>query len=115
MVASFTYPEQGGNHFSRIILRDILVLRAPATGAGTAEKLGGDDGFNAVLAVTDNQVQKLFWANKHGEWHFELRPTTDAADSPENVESAHSLLVEGVRPKQLDDAASPSFRKATDD
>ena len=49
-------------------------------------------------------MQKLFWANKHGEWHFELRPTTDAADSPENVESAHSLLVEGVRPKQLDDA-----------
>ena len=36
--------------------------------------------------------------------HFELRPPVDAADSPENVESSHSLLREGVRPKQLEDA-----------
>jgi hypothetical protein len=41
---------------------------------------------------------------KNGDWHLELRPGTDAADSPENVESAYSLLREGVRPKQLDDA-----------
>jgi Flp pilus assembly protein CpaB len=104
VVAAWTYPEGSPSHFSRVILRDILVLRAPLTSAGTAEKLGGDDGYAATLAVTDSQVQKLFWAMKYAEWHFELRPTTDAADSPENVESAHSLLVEGVRPKQLEDA-----------
>jgi Flp pilus assembly protein CpaB len=104
VVASWTYPEGSPFHFTRLILRDILVLRAPDGGAGTTEKLGGDDAYAATLAVTDAQVQKLFWAMKNGEWHFELRPGVDAADSRENVESAYSLLVEGVRPKQLEDA-----------
>jgi Flp pilus assembly protein CpaB len=105
VVASWTYPEGSQIHFSRIILRDILVLKAPSA-AGTADKVtsGGDTPYAATVAVTDLQVQKLYWAMKNGEWHFELRPSIDAADSPENVESSHSLLVEGVKAKQLADA-----------
>ena len=72
-----------------------------------------------MLAVTDTQVQKLYWAfTTHDEWHLELRPpVTDAADSPENVESSDSILREGVRQKQLDDAGVdtiPASVKATD-
>ena len=106
VVASWTYPEGSVFHVSRIILRDIQVLDAPMS-AAAAEKLtsGRDGAYSATLAVTDAQVQKLFWAMKNGDWHFELRPPTKAADSPENVESAHSMLVEGARPKQLEDAA----------
>jgi Flp pilus assembly protein CpaB len=105
VVSSFTYPEGSTTHYSRIILRNILVLKAPE-GGGTAEKVAsaGTSPFSATIAVTDLQVQKLYWAMKNGQWHMELRPGVDAADSPENVESAHSLLREGVRPKQLDDA-----------
>jgi Flp pilus assembly protein CpaB len=105
VVASWTFPEGSSQHFTRIILRDIAVLRAPF-GGGPSEKLTstGDGGYAATLAVTDTQVQKLYWAMKNGEWHFELRPGVDAADSPENVESSYSLLREGVRPKQLEDA-----------
>jgi hypothetical protein len=40
------------------------------------------------------------------DWHLELRPATDAADSPENVESWYSILREGVSRKQLDDAGA---------
>ena len=40
-----------------------------------------------MLAVTDVQVQKLYWAMTNGEWHLQLRPPLKAADSPENVES----------------------------
>jgi Flp pilus assembly protein CpaB len=102
VVASWAYPEGSPTNYSRIILRDILVLRAPESGAA-AEKLASTRSgtFAATLAVTDTQVQKLYWAMKNGQWHFELRPVVDAADSPENVESAASLLREGVRPKQL--------------
>lgn len=105
VVASWTYPEGGQTHYSRIILRDILVLNAP-TGAGTGDKLTSGTGgaFAATVAVTDVQVQKLYWAMKNGQWHFELRPPVDAADSPENVESAHSMLLDGVRDTQLDEA-----------
>jgi Flp pilus assembly protein CpaB len=105
VVVSIKFPEEGNTHYSRIILRDILILKAPFTG-NAAEKVtsGGSSPYSATVAVTDLQVQKLYWAMKNGDWHLELRPGTDAADSPENVESAYSLLREGVRPKQLDDA-----------
>jgi Flp pilus assembly protein CpaB len=104
VVASFTYPE-GQTHYTRIILRNLLILKAPDAG-GTTEKVtsAGTSPFSATIAITDLQVQKLYWAMKNGQWHMELRPGVDAADSPENVESAHSLLREGVRPKQLEDA-----------
>ena len=58
-----------------------------------------------MLAVTDTQVQKLHWVfTAATKWHLELRPGTDAADSPENVESWYSVLREGVRQKQLGEA-----------
>lgn len=104
VVASWTYPEGSQTHYTRIILRDIEVLRAPG-GSEVSEKVTspqqGD--YAATLAVTDTQVQKLYWAMKNGDWHLELRPPADAADSPENVESAYSLLREGVKQKQIDD------------
>ncbi len=106
VVASWNYPEGSNNHYTRIILRDIRVLDAPIGEAG-AEKLTSvarNGGYATTLAVTDVQVQKLFWAMKNGEWHLELRPPVKAADSPENVESSNSMLREGVRPNELDDA-----------
>jgi hypothetical protein len=50
------------------------------------------------------QVQKLYWAMKNSEWHFQLRPPVKAADSPENVESGETLLSDGVRQSELDKA-----------
>lgn len=105
VVASWTYPEGSQQHYTRIILRDIHVLRA-AAGGNTSQKITSSSqqgAYAATLAVTDTQVQKLYWAMKNGDWHFELRPPADAADSPENVESAYSLLREGVKQKQIDD------------
>ena len=91
--------------YSRVILRDLLVLKAPASGPAAENLSSSSEGnFAVMLAVTDVQVQKLYWADKNGDWHLELRPVTDAVDSPENVESSKSLLLEGVRPKQLDQA-----------
>jgi Flp pilus assembly protein CpaB len=105
VVVSLTYPEGSQAHYSRVVLRDLLILKAPAA-EGAADKVtsGGSSPYSATVAVTDLQVQKLYWATKNGDWTFALRPGVDAADSPENVESAHSVLREGVRPKQLDDA-----------
>ncbi|HEX4746917.1 MAG TPA: Flp pilus assembly protein CpaB [Gaiellaceae bacterium] len=99
---------------TRIVLRDIEVLRAPAN-VNTTDKLasGSDRGgaFSVMLKVTDTQVQKLHWVYTAAEeWHLELRPGIDSADSPENVESWYSVLREGVRPKQLEDAGAMNIQ-----
>lgn len=111
VVATF---EAGGDvggkvYMTRVVLRDLEVLRAPA-GAAAAEKItsGAQEGaFAVMLKVTDTQVQKLHWVYTAAEqWHLELRPGTDAADSPENVESWYSVLRDGVNQKQLDEAGA---------
>ena len=108
VVGTFAAPESAQLHFSRVVLRDIEVLRAPADDAAAAEKLASaDDAYSVMLKVTDTQVAKLHLLfSTAKEWHLELRPSTDAADSPENLESWYSMLREGVNRKQLDEAGA---------
>jgi Flp pilus assembly protein CpaB len=108
VVAGFSH---GSVQYTRIVLRDIPVLEAPGGGAGN-EKLAQRGGnFGVKLGVTDLQVQKLYWAMTFADgWHLELRPVVDSADSVENVESSLSMLREGVRPKQLEDAGVEANR-----
>lgn len=83
---------------TRVVLRDILVLRAPG-GAGVESKLTArpDQAFSALLAVTDTQAQKLFHVVTQGEWTLALRPVTDAADSRDSVETDATILRGGAR------------------
>jgi Flp pilus assembly protein CpaB len=101
-----TFGPEGSVNVTRIVLRNIEVLRAPAAVGEAASKISSDaTGFDTILRVTDTQVQKLHWVYVEAKaWHFELRPGTEAADSPENVESWYSVLREGVRQKQLNEA-----------
>jgi pilus assembly protein CpaB len=112
VVATFATGVSSGSGllFTRVVLRDIEVLRPPA-GVNASDKLTGvsDRGgaFSVLLKVTDTQVQKLHWVYTAAEeWHLELRPGIDGADSPENVESWYSVLREGVRPKQLEESGA---------
>lgn len=106
VVATFGVGGTSGLPVTRIVLRDIEVLRAPGGGGGDSSKISqGGDSLAVMLKVTDTQVQKLHWVfTAATKWHLELRPGTEAADSPENVESWYSVLREGVRQKQLNEA-----------
>ncbi len=87
---------------TRVVLRDVLVLHAPA-GSPTAEKVAGPiGGTNPVqLAVTDSQAQKLFFVTKNGDWSLQLRPPVNAEDSPESVETLESVLGDGLKQSQF--------------
>jgi Flp pilus assembly protein CpaB len=87
----------GGGAFTRIVLRDLLVLRAPG-GADVESKLSArpDEAYSVLLALSDSQSQKLFHVVEEGSWSLELRPVTDAADSKPAVESDASILTEGL-------------------
>lgn len=85
---------------TRVILRDILVLKAPTGDALSGIADSGNDETSIQLALTDSQAQKLFFAMKQGEWTLALRPPVRSADSPESVEVVETLLGDGLRPKQ---------------
>ncbi len=86
---------------SRVVLRDILVLRGPLAVASDQKLTNPNGGESAILAVTDSQAQKLFFVLKNADWSLQLRPTTDASDSPESVETVESVLGDGLGPAQL--------------
>jgi Flp pilus assembly protein CpaB len=95
---------------TKIVLRNIKVLRAPAS-PGTASKLGSssDANYQVVLAVTDNQSQKLLFATHNTDggasggdagWWFELRPNLKPSDSPGSIETLTTMLRDGLSPRQ---------------
>jgi Flp pilus assembly protein CpaB len=87
----------GGGGFTRIVLRDLVVLKAPSTGS-VESKLGArpDEAYSTILGLTDAQSQKLWHTVVNGEWSLELRPVTDAADSRTDVETNATILREGL-------------------
>lgn len=80
---------------TRIVLRDLTVLTAPTDSA--LAKVGSSQGGGAsvILAVSDTQVQRLFFVLRNADWTLELRPVVNAADSKERVETLGSIMREG--------------------
>ena len=99
VVGTWLFPEDSQNHVSRVILRDLLVLRAPESNQ-LQSKIGSNPNspFQAMLAMTDAQAQKFWWLVNNGEWTLQMRPVTDPADTPDSYENSGSLLADGLRP-----------------
>jgi Flp pilus assembly protein CpaB len=92
-------------HVDRIFLRDLLVLRAPSFGDTKTGSISvNDQKVSVMLAVTDSQSTKLMFilrnsdtnTSSDGGWALELRPVTNAADGPDNVESLNTVLTDGL-------------------
>jgi pilus assembly protein CpaB len=102
VVGTWEFPEGRQHHVSRVVLRDVLVLKPPSSGRVTGKLTSASrEPFSAMVAVTDRQAQKLFWLVQNGEWSLQLRPPRASADSPERVETASSLLGDGLPPAQV--------------
>jgi Flp pilus assembly protein CpaB len=111
LVATFKYKAGELTYVAtRTVLRDVEVLRAPS--GGTTEKLasGGNGGYSIMLAVTDSQAQKLWFTGTVAQgnqgatvlgWSLDLRAPVESRDSPESVETLHSILTDGLRPAQV--------------
>jgi Flp pilus assembly protein CpaB len=82
---------------SRIVLRDIRVLQAPEAPTSDTTLGSNSTSYNAILAVTDAQAQKLFYVLKNADWSFQLRPKNRPKDSPESVETLESILGDGLK------------------
>ncbi len=93
---------------SRVVLRDIKVLKAPAGPAPGSKLTGGmDQKFPVLLAVTDSQAQKLLFITGNAStdsrisaWSLQLRPIVHAADSPDHVDRVSTILLDGLNANQ---------------
>jgi Flp pilus assembly protein CpaB len=93
--------------FSRIVVRDLKVLQVQA-GSSSSGKIGSGTSQSAVmLRMTDAQSQKvaLVYAAARGGnsafWTLELRPGLKSTDSPNSIETAGTLLKDGINPSIL--------------
>jgi Flp pilus assembly protein CpaB len=81
---------------TRIVLRDVKVLQV--SGGGGKVPIGTTGPGNWVmLALTDEQTQKLLWIQQNASWWFALRPVIHDADSPNTVETVDSVLGDGLK------------------
>jgi Flp pilus assembly protein CpaB len=96
--------------YSRVVLRNLKVLKAPAAPAPGSKLTGSvDQNFSTVLQMTDSQAQKfqLVLAATSGassgdgsQWHLALRPVTKDADSPDHLDSVVTVLLDGLSRSQ---------------
>ena len=102
VIGNWKFPEAGQEHITRVVLRDILILKGAETDVATGPEIASQQGsLSVLLALTDAPSQKLFFVAKNGDWSLELRPTKDPADSPESAEKEFTLLTDGMSPAQL--------------
>jgi len=92
VVANLATDANSGNHVTRIVLRDITVLQPAGTGPTTP---GAQNNTSVILAVTDTQVQRLYFVMKNADWTLELRPAIDASDSTERLDTLQTVLTSG--------------------
>jgi len=95
-----TWEVSDGEIVSRVILRNLLVLRA-AAGTETAKvTTPGSGGESVQLRVTDAQSNKLIWIQKNGvhdgeAYYLMLRPPSNSLDSRNVLQDAHTLQFDG--------------------
>jgi Flp pilus assembly protein CpaB len=80
---------------SRVILRNLLVLKAP-DGAPKAASIGAPPAVTATLVMTDKEAQVMAWAMKQTTWFFALRPTSKPANSPGTADTLFSVFSRGL-------------------
>ena len=75
---------------SRVILQNLLVLKAPDAPKGGA--IGGAQTASATLVMTDKQSQTMLWALQNTTWYLTLRPTASPRSSATSLETLKTFL-----------------------
>jgi Flp pilus assembly protein CpaB len=97
-----TWPAGGddGIIVSRVVLRNLLVLRAPE-GESTGKVTSGSQGGESIqLRVTDAQAQKLIWIQKNGvddgeAYYLALRPPANSLVSANTFQNSVTMITDG--------------------
>ncbi len=97
VVGEWSLPDGTQHHVTRVILRNLLVLKA-ADALVEGAKLGpSQDNSSVQLRLTDVQSQKMnyIYYNPTADWYLQLRPPTKSTDSPNTFQEDHTMLLDG--------------------
>jgi pilus assembly protein CpaB len=106
LVGTYTvHPNDGGSDYdvSRIIVRDVQVLKAPQTDAATGKLVATSDHPSVTLSVPDSVVPKITFTLHGGDgalW-FVLRPANGSTDGPTTLATVPSVIFEGLNARQI--------------
>jgi Flp pilus assembly protein CpaB len=89
--------DNGGPSFTRPLLRNVLVLTAPAE--------GNADG-HVLLKLSDVDSAKLLYAQQFQTVWLVERPKAQAQDSPAALETSSTVLFDGLTPAQISKAVA---------
>src|SRR5581483_2359362 len=70
VVGSVRSPESSGNHYSKVVVHDVVVLTAPTKPSGSTASQS--DTTSVDLIVTTAQAAELFWLEKNADWSLLL-------------------------------------------
>jgi Flp pilus assembly protein CpaB len=91
---------------SRIIVRDLVVLRAPEINTTAGKLTASSDKSPVILAVPDTVVPKITFTMHGGDdalW-LVLRPGNGSQDGPITLATVKSVIFDGLNNRQLLDA-----------
>ena len=91
VVANLKDPENNGVVKSSVVLRDLRVLQTEDLQTET------ENGHAAILAVTDDQAQRLYYVMKNGDWTLQLRPVKKPKDSSRSTDTYTTVLAGGSK------------------
>jgi len=81
VVANVKNPKDQNDVRTLVALRNLVVLQTEKGQGGAKIDRSANDDHAVILAVTDEQAQRLYWVMKNGEWSLQLRPVKKPRDS----------------------------------
>jgi Flp pilus assembly protein CpaB len=97
VVASLKDPRDNTAVKTSVVLRNLRVLQTQ-DGNGDAKIAASDNNQDSViLAVTDNQAQRLYYVMKNGDWTLQLRPVKKPKDSNRSTDTFATVLAGGSK------------------
>jgi Flp pilus assembly protein CpaB len=98
VVANVRYHAPQQRVSSRVILRNLLVLKAPDS---PKSGLGSNQTSTATLVMSDQESQTMLWALHNASWYLTLRPKAKPRDSRPSLETLHTFLGRGLPASQV--------------
>jgi Flp pilus assembly protein CpaB len=112
VVANVRYTVGAKRATSRVVLRNLLVLKAAEA---PKSSVTGTDSASATLAMTDRESQTMLWAIENAGWFLVLRPTAHPRNSRPSAESLYSILARGLPAGQAPKLIAGQFPESLDD